>query len=94
MIFLIGYQLINYLIGEYVKREKLPLDFYIEIGVYETREALHGLPSHFFSNRHFRDVLLSKGYTVKYVEFIGGHDFICWRGTLADGLMYLIGSHL
>ena len=32
--------------------------------------------------------------TVKYVEFIGGHDFICWRGTLADGLMYLIGNHL
>jgi enterochelin esterase family protein len=84
----------QYLIGEYVKREKLPLDFYIEIGVYEAREALHGLPSHFFSNRHFRDVLLSKGYTVKYVEFIGGQDFICWRGTLADGLMYLIGNHL
>jgi enterochelin esterase family protein len=83
----------QYLIGEYVKREKLPLDFYIEIGVYEVKEALHGLPSHFFSNRHFRDVLLSKGYTVKYVEFIGGHDFICWRGTLADGLMYLIGNH-
>ena len=83
----------QYLIGEYMKREKLPLDFYIEIGVYETREALHGLPSHFFSNRHFRDVLLSKGYTVKYVEFIGGHDFICWRGTLADALVYLIGSH-
>ena len=82
----------QYIIGEYVKREKLPLDFYIEIGVYEVKEALHGLPSHFFSNRHFRDVLLSKGYTVKYVEFIGGHDFICWRGTLADGLMYLIGE--
>jgi enterochelin esterase family protein len=82
----------QYLIGEYVKREKLPLDFYIEIGVYEPRDAIYGGPSHFFSNRHFRDVLLSKGYTVKYVEFIGGHDFICWRGTLADALMYLIGN--
>ena len=81
----------QYLIGEYMKREKLPLDFYLEIGAYEGKEALHGSPSHFFSNRHFRDVLLSKGYSVKYVEFIGGHNFICWRGTLADGLIYLIG---
>ena len=81
----------QYLIGEYMKREKLTLDFYIEIGVYESKEALHGSPSHFFSNRHFRDVLMSKGYSVKYMEFIGGHNFICWRGSLADGLIYLIG---
>jgi enterochelin esterase family protein len=84
----------QYLIGEYVKSEKLSLEFYLEIGVYEARDAVYGGPSHFFSNRHFRDVLLSKGYPVKYVEFIGGHDYICWRGSLADGLMYLIGSHL
>ncbi len=84
----------QHIIGEYVKSEKLPLDFYIEVGVYEGRETICGGPSFFFSNRHFRDVLLSKGYTVKYVEFIGGHDFICWRGTLADGLIYLIGNHL
>jgi len=82
----------QYLIREYVKREKLPLDFYIEIGLYEGKESLHGLPSHFFSNRHFRDVLLSKGYSVKYVEYVGGHNFICWRGSLADGLIYLIGK--
>jgi len=82
----------QYLIGEYVKREKLPLVFYLEVGYYEGKESLHGAPSHFFSNRHFRDVLLSKGYSVKYVEFVGGHDFICWRGSLADGLIYLIGK--
>ncbi|MHA1727444.1 MAG: hypothetical protein ACTSWY_01775 [Promethearchaeota archaeon] len=75
-----------------MKREKLPLDFYIEIGLYEEKESLHGTPSHFFSNRHFRDVLLSKGYSVKYVEYVGGHNFICWRGSLSDGLIYLIGK--
>lgn len=82
----------HYLIGEYMKTEKLPLDFYVEVGIYEGTEALHGKPCHFYSNRYFRDVLLSKGYSVKYVEFIGGHDFICWRGTLADALIYLIGK--
>jgi enterochelin esterase-like enzyme len=82
----------QYLIGEYMKKDKLPLEFYIEIGVYEGTEALHGAPSHFFSNRYFQDVILSKGYPVKYVEYIGGHDFICWRGSLANGLIYLIGK--
>ncbi len=82
----------QYIIKEYVKREKLPLDFYIEIGLYEGKESLHGQPSHFFSNRHFRDVLLSKGYSLKYVEYVGGHNFICWRGSLDDGLIYLIGN--
>jgi enterochelin esterase-like enzyme len=83
----------HYIIGEYVKREKLNLDFYMEVGVYEGRDVIYGGPSIYFSNHHFRDVLVSKGYTVKYVEFIGGHDYNCWRGTLADGLMYLIGNH-
>ena len=82
----------QYLIGEYVKNEKLSLEFYLEVGLYDSKEKLHGQPSLFFSNRHFRDVLLSKGYSVKYVEYVGGHDFICWRGSLADGLIYLIGK--
>jgi enterochelin esterase family protein len=83
----------QYLIGEYVKEEKVPLDFYLEVGIYESREKLHGQPTLFFSNRYFRDVLLSKGYSVKYVEYAGGHDIICWRGSLADGLIYFIGKH-
>jgi len=82
----------QYLIGEYVKKEKLPLEFYLEVGIYESREKLHGQPTLFFSNQHFRDVLLSKGYSVKYVEYAGGHDIICWRGSLADGLLYFIGN--
>ncbi len=45
------------------------------------------------SNRHMRDVLLAKGYEVHYQEFIGGHDYLSWRGLLADGLIALIGQN-
>jgi len=43
-------------------------------------------------NRHVRNILRLKGYQVHYAEFSGGHDYICWRGTLADGLIALIGT--
>jgi enterochelin esterase family protein len=29
---------------------------------------------------------------VHYTEFAGGHDYVWWRGTLADGLMALLGQ--
>jgi len=40
-----------------------------------------------------RDVLLAKGYEVHYDEFYGGHDFLSWRGSLADGLIALMGNN-
>jgi enterochelin esterase family protein len=38
-----------------------------------------------------RDVLEAKGYSVVYSEFAGGHEFLSWRGSVADGLMALAG---
>jgi enterochelin esterase family protein len=43
-------------------------------------------------NRQFRDILKVKGYNVDYREFNGGHNYVNWRGTLADGLISLIGT--
>ena len=43
------------------------------------------------ATRHLRDVLLAKVYKVHYQQFVGGHDGLSWRGTLADGLVALLG---
>ena len=38
-----------------------------------------------------RDVLLARGYEAHYAEFSGGHDLVCYRGQLAEGLLALMG---
>jgi enterochelin esterase family protein len=65
--------------------KRLPIRFYMEVGIYDMGAAMLG------SNRELRDVLQLKGYDVVYQEFIGGHDFVNWRGSLADGLISLLG---
>lgn len=42
--------------------------------------------------RHFRDVLLLAGNSVRYVEFDGGHDFAKWRQTLPDALRWALAK--
>jgi enterochelin esterase-like enzyme len=76
---------------EYIKRAKLPLKFYIDAGVFEVDSAGDG-GGILESSRQMRDVLLAKGYEVHYQQFVGGHDYLSWRGTLADGLLALIGK--
>jgi enterochelin esterase family protein len=77
-----------WLIRQFVESERLPLSFYLDVGIYEDRgpgiSALRVV-------RHFRDVLESKGYPVTYAEHSGGHDYVVWRQTLVDGLISLIG---
>jgi len=76
----------GWLIEQYAMRPKLPLRFYMEVGKFESG-ALQVA-----TNRHLRDVLQLKGYPVVYSEFYGGHDYFCWRGSIADGLIALVGK--
>lgn len=72
--------------SEFNKVEKLPLKFYLNVGILEEKDNMIGV------NKILRDVLKSKGYEVKYEEFKGGHDYLCWGETLANGLISLIGT--
>lgn len=78
----------GWLTREFVKSDKLPLRFYLEVGLFERFAGVDPVLEH----RRLRDVLESKGYPVVYSEFYGGHDYICWRGSLADGLIALFGN--
>jgi len=73
---------------------KLPIKFYLSIGLLESEQALRGgLISMLHSNRHFRDVLQARGYPVHYREINSGHDYYNWQATLADGLIALLGKN-
>ncbi|MFE7610028.1 enterochelin esterase [Streptomyces celluloflavus] len=42
-------------------------------------------------SRTLHDILRAGDYRVTRTEFNGGHDYACWRGGLADGLVSLLG---
>jgi enterochelin esterase-like enzyme len=80
----------NWLVQQFIETKKLPLRFYMDAGTNEVGPENQGYGL-LLSNRHLRDVLRAKGYDVYYQEFEGDHEFINWRGTLADGLIVLLG---
>jgi enterochelin esterase-like enzyme len=79
----------GWLVREIARSPTQPVRFYMEAGWFEGGEGGGILDT----NRYFRDILRAKGYTVHYREFRGGHEYVNWRGTFADGLIYL-GSQL
>jgi enterochelin esterase family protein len=75
----------GWLTREFVATPRREIRFYLEAGRYEDGGFASLLPE----NRRFRDALLGKGYAVTWSQFEGGHDFVGWRGSFADGLMAL-----
>jgi enterochelin esterase family protein len=82
----------GWLAKEFIKSPKLPLRFWMDAGVFEVDSRGNG-GAILEPSRHMRDVLLAKGYDVHYQQFNSGHDYLNWRGTLADGLIVLVGSN-
>ncbi|MGD0010628.1 MAG: enterochelin esterase [Terriglobia bacterium] len=81
----------NWMAKQFIASPRLPLRFYLDAGSDEI--DLSGPDKSILLNvRNLRDVLLAKGYEVHYQEFPGGHDYLSWRGTLADGLILLMGG--
>jgi enterochelin esterase family protein len=83
-----GYE---WLTREVARGRRLPLRVYLDAGALEGRQFADG-PTQAEANRNLRDALRSKGASVDYAEFPGGHDHLWWRETLADGLMALLGD--
>ena len=71
-------------------RQPASVRFDLEAGVFEVDRYGKGGDT-LEPTRALRDVF-AKGYEVHYQEFVGGHDGLSWRGTLADGLIALLGT--
>ena len=80
----------NWVARQFIASPKLPLRFYLDAGSEEFDVSGDGR-SILVTNRTLRDVLRAKGYEVHFQEFAGGHDYLSWRGLLADGLIALMG---
>lgn len=76
---------------QFSTRPKLPLRAFLSVGLLETLPK-PGNTNQLEVNRRFRDALKAKGYELKYIEFDGAHEYINWQGTLADGLITLLGK--
>ena len=89
-----GVQDFGWLAQQFAERQRLPLRFHLDAGLLEEnslRDFGEG-PSLLQANQHMQDILKIKGYDVHYTEFSGGHDYISWQGTLADGLQALLDA--
>lgn len=69
-----------------------PRRFFLEAGRMETTRFLPDQPTLLESNRHMRDVLMARGHEVRYQEFEGGHDYVCWRESFSTGLRALLAT--
>lgn len=81
----------NWITKQFVTSPKLPVRFYLQAGSFEVdKEGTGG--NILEATRSLRDVLMAKGYEVRYQQFAGGHDDLSWRGMFADGLIALLGQ--
>lgn len=80
----------QWLTRQYVTSPRLPLRFYLQAGLFEGKPGASSAGI-LDSNRQLRNVLQAKGYSVDHVEYASGHDYLQWRGSLACGLISLLG---
>ncbi len=81
---------IPFVAAEFAAREKLPVRFVLTAGRFEL--GRDGTPGILDTSRQLRDVLRIKGYPVIWRDYGGGHDWLVWRGALAEGLIALFGE--
>lgn len=72
------------LAGDVAVSDLRALRVYIEVG---RQEWVLRDPNRVLAGR-----LAQAGASVQFVEYNGGHDYACWRGGIADGLLALLGE--
>jgi len=75
----------------FVASPRLLLNWYLSVGLLETHSWEGARPNLLLANRHLRDILQAKGYSLHYTEFNGGHDYVWQLPCLAEGLRVLLG---
>jgi enterochelin esterase family protein len=81
-----------WLTRQFVQTPLLPVEFYLEVGLFECTTTPGDGPTQLQANRHLRDVLQAKGYKVHYSEYWGGHEYLNWSYSRAKALSILLGS--
>jgi enterochelin esterase family protein len=81
----------EWIIDQFAHSERLPLRWYIDVGSLEVAWRPGVEVDMVGSNRRLRDTLRARHYPLEYAEFPGGHDYVCWRGTIADALVATLG---
>jgi enterochelin esterase family protein len=72
---------------------RLPLRLYLEVGALETQTVVNGMVM-IEVNRHLRDVLQAKGYSIHYVEVPDAHhEETHWRRAFPDAVTWLLNAH-
>lgn len=78
----------GFLVKQFASLPKRRIRLFLEVGLMEDLPTPAG-PSALAINRRMREVLATKGYRIRYSEFNGDHSYLNWRGSFADGLVFL-----
>jgi enterochelin esterase family protein len=78
----------EWLTRQFARGPRSALRFFAAVGSMEERA------SQLVTNRHFRDILVAKGYPIDFREFNGVHDYLNWRDSFVQGLLALNGHSL
>ncbi len=66
-------------------KSRYPLKIFQEAGRYE--------PDILYVNKQIKIALKKAGHCVNYRVFAGGHDVLCWRGGLIEGLCWVLSKN-
>ncbi|MFK0117695.1 enterochelin esterase [Streptomyces sp. NPDC090994] len=73
-----------WLVARYRSAPPRPVTVHLDVGLHEGAMVDH--------SRALYDALSAAGHRVTLGTYNGGHDYACWHGALADGLVRLLGA--